>query len=468
MTSRARLVRALPAVLIGGLFLIALNGSVRPVQPTPPIASGWKGPCIVYPTSGFEWAEVRYPNSIVQPVPYVGNAAACSLTIDDVYGSARLRVVEVDPETLLPDPTTIALRTLSFDASALLYGLTRRGIYPSVVVRHLDHVAEPPGQALALQYLPGSGTHRVAFDPDGSVSAPVAYRLDGLGVPSSLPGSRPVLRHIICGGDSSEQTLSVAQSVVTTNTLCADTSSFEVMQRFRVPAPVVLTRLEIAPGGTYVPPRPTYAAILPAAGALPPVQFTEDDFLVKAFLPPYFETVWMSAYSFDRVVMLVPSRDYWLLVRHNHSYALHGRTRNAIESDDFDAGIGSFFKRSNESVGWTADANVSLSFKLIGDAITPLKAITGVAPSPAGALRLRVTPNPAKGNLTLSWSGAQGVVHLSVVDATGRRVSGTDAASAEGRWQLGNRRGALPAGVYFARATDARGGTADQRVVVLP
>jgi hypothetical protein len=467
MTSRSRLVRALPAVLIGGLFLVALNGSVRPVQPTPPIASGWKGPCVVYPTSGFEWADVRYPNSIVQPVAYVGNAAACSLTVEAIYGSGRLRVVQVDPETLLPDPTTIALRTLSFDASTLLYGLTRRGIYPSVVVRHLDHVAEPPGQALALQYIPASGTHRIAFDPDGSVSAPVAYRLDGVGVPSSLPGSRPVLRHIICGGDSSEQALSVAQSVVTTNTLCADTSSFEVMQRFRVPAPVVLTRLEIAPGGTYVPPRPTYAAILPAAGPLPPVQIEETDFLAKAFLPPYFETFWMSAYSFDRVVMLEPSREYWLLVHHNHSYALHGRIRNAIESDDFNAGIGAFFKRSNESVGWTADANVSLSFKLIGDAITPLKAITGVAPSP-GALRLRVMPNPAKGNLTVSWSGAQGVVHLSLVDATGRRVSGTDVSAASGRWQLGSARSALPAGVYFARATDARGGAADQRVVVLP
>jgi len=462
-----RMGRALPAVLIGGLFLVVLSGSVRPVQPTPPIASGWKGPCVVYPTSGFEWADVMYSNSIVQPLAYVGNAAACSLTVDAVYGSARLRVIQVDPQTLLPDPATITLRTLSFDASALLYGLTRRGIYPSVVVRHLDHVAEPPGQALALQYLPSSGSHRVAFDPDGSVSAPVAYRMDRFGVPSSLPGSRPVLRHIFCGSDSSEQALSVAQSVVTTNTLCADTTSFDVMQRFRVPAPVVLTRLEIAPGGTYVPPRPTFAAILLADGPEPPVPVVETEFLAKALLPPYFETFWMPAYDFDRVVTLEPYRDYWLLVRHNHSYALHGRTRNAIESDDFNAGIGPFFKRSNPSVGWTPVANVSLSFKLIGDAITPLKTITGVAPSP-GALRLRVSPNPAKGNPTLSWSGAQGVVHLSLVDATGRRVSGTDGSTAEGRWQLRSGRSALPAGVYFARATDARGGTADQRVVVLP
>jgi len=463
-----RLVRALPAVLVGGLFLIALNSWVRPEQPKAPITSGWKGPCVVYPTSGFEWADVTYPSGIVQPVGYVGNAASCSLTIAQVYSSGQAVVVQTDPVTLLPDPTTLALRTVYFDMTAIRYGYTRKGIYPPVVVRHLPHVAEPPGQTLALKYYPNGDTQQLAYDPDGSVAAPVAYRISASGVTSSLPGTRPVLRHVMCGGDSSDQALTIAQSVITTNTLCADTGYAESLQRFRVPAPVVLSRLEIAPGGTPPPQRgPKFAAILDAQGDLqPPASYTDADFLAKAFLPGYYQVAWMTAFDFGPVT-LQPNHDYWLLVRTSHAFALHGRTRTGNESDDFNDGIGPFFRRNEDTQAWAYVPDVSLSFKLIGDAETPLKAITGVGPTPASALRLRVTPNPANGNPTVSWSGAQGVVHLSLVDATGRRVSGTEVSTAEGRWQLGSSRGALPAGVYFARATDARGGTADQRVVVL-
>jgi len=466
-----RLVRALPAVMVGGLFLIALSSSVRPVQPKAPIASGWKGPCVVYPTSGLEWADVTPPNGIVQPLADVGNVAACSLTIQHVSGYGSLVLVQVDPQTLLPDPTTLALRTAFFNSTALSYGYTRTGIYPPIIVRHVPHVADPPGQALAFKYYPQWSTQRIAFDPNGAVSAPVAYRIDSAGGASSLPGTRPVLRHIICGGDSSDQSLSIAQSVVTTNTLCADTGYAEVLQRFRVPVPVVLARVEIAPGGTPPPERgPKFVAIMDAQGDLePPATYTDADFLAKAFLPYYSQVVWMSAFDFDAVT-LQPYHDYWMLVRTSHAFALHGRTRTGSESDDFNDGIGPFFRRNEDTQAWAYASNVSLSFKLIGDVMTPLNAVTGVGPSPASALKLRVTPNPAKGNLAVSWSGAQGTVHLAILDAGGRRVGGTDVTAAEGRWQwrTASDQGALPAGIYFARATDSRGGAANQRVVVLP
>jgi hypothetical protein len=464
-----RLVRALPALLVGCLLLVALSSWVRPEQPKAPITSGWRGPCVVYPTSGLHWADVTHPNGIVQPVGYVGNAASCSLTIDRIYGSGQMEVIQTDPATLLPDPTTLALRTVYFDMTALAYGYTRKGIYPPVIVRHLPHVAEPPGQTLALKYSPHWDTQRLAYDPDGSVSAPVAYRIDASGVTSSLPGTRPVLRHVVCGGDSSDQALTIAQSVITTNTLCADTAYAEILQRFRVPAPVVLSRLEIAPGGSPAPQRgPKFVAILDAQGDLePPASHTDSDYLTKAFLPGYYQVAWMPAFDFDPVT-LQPNHDYWLLVRTSHAFALHGRTRTGSESDDFSQGIGPFFRRIEGTDAWVHVSDVSLSFKLIGDVETPLKAITGVSPSPASTLKLRATPNPARGDLTVSWSGAQGMVHLSLLDANGRRVGGADLSAAEGRWQLRSGNGAMPAGVYFARATDARGGTANQRVVVLP
>lgn len=76
------------------------------------------------------------------------------------------------------------------------------------------------------------------------------------------------------------------------------------------------------------------------------------------------------------------------------------------------------------------------------------------------ALRLSAAPNPAAGEVTFALSGASGATRLEVLDLAGRRVWARDFAggSAVARWR-GERDGGgrAGAGVYFARAEDARG-----------
>lgn len=461
-----RMARVLPALLVSGLFILLLSSWVVPKQ-SPQIMAGWKGPCAVYPTSGLDYAAINFPHSVVQPVPFIGNVYACSLTIQRVYSSGYLYVVQVDPTTLLPDPTTLALRTVYFDMTALAYGYTRREIYPPVIVRSLPHVAEPPAPTLGLKYNPYN-SQQIAFDPDGAITAPQAYRVDSAGAASSLPGTHPVLRHTVCAGDSSVQSLSVAQCVMTTNTLCADTTIHEVIQKFRVPMPVQITGIDIAPGGVRVQPYgPQFVAILDAHGNdEPPATFTSADFLARADLPFYFQTIWMTSYDPDQHPILVPNHDYWLLVRSAHTYSLHGRIRTGSESDDFNAGIGSFHTRGGFGTGpWSERNDVSLSFRLIGSPAAGAAATVGVGGSRATSLTLSVAPNPSSGVPTVAWSGARGAVQLSIVDARGRRVGGTRMSGAEGRWRAGERT-ILPAGVYFARVTDAQG-TVGERFVIL-
>lgn len=76
------------------------------------------------------------------------------------------------------------------------------------------------------------------------------------------------------------------------------------------------------------------------------------------------------------------------------------------------------------------------------------------------ALRLEAAPNPARDAVTFSLAGASGLARLELLDLAGRRVWSRDVAGtgATLRWN-GEREGGgrAAAGVYFARAEDARG-----------
>ncbi len=100
--------------------------------------------------------------------------------------------------------------------------------------------------------------------------------------------------------------------------------------------------------------------------------------------------------------------------------------------------------------------------------------VTGVEPLAVDP-GLHAWPNPVSRGATLVLrGGAAAPTRLEVIDLAGRRVGRIDLQAAgldrrEGRWTAADDAGrALPAGVYFLRATDVSGGPALPRIVVLP
>ena len=446
---------------------------------------------------------------VTQPITFAGNAAACSLTVDRLYySSARAELLQWDPAALAPDPTTVALRTRSFDASALQYSQTRFDFYPPVVMYSVPGVAEPPGLFTALDWRVTDccNGQTLRFESDGASGIPAALQYATVGGPRSpLPGAHPVLSHAVCGGDDALQSLQLIQSVMRTDSL-SDTSCFEILQRFRVPVRSKLRWVEVAFG---VRPRPQYydpvIAILDG-GRTPEPPVALPTSLVEA---PYAQYVtspfWGSHYDFDRLITLEPGHDYWLLVRVEHVYYLYSRALTGSESPDFTANIGPSFRRTTRDGDWIPQRDQALCFRMIGEPLDarppshllprgrlrdrPLGETTpGGQPPPGepraaaataieagarvtGPLSLRVAPNPAQGAAFVSWSGASGPMNVEVLDAQGRRVGGVAGVpGSEGRWLWSGARDdgrPMPAGVYFVRASDGRGRVVTDRVVLI-
>jgi len=434
-----------------------------------------------------------------QPFNVTGTVAACSLTVDrQNWGFASLRLVQWDPDLLLPDPATVALRSRGFDASALMYGWIRADFYPPVVTRSLSNVAERPRTTLAIDWRADVNAQTARYDPNGPAEIPAAMQYPaGGGARSPIPGDHAVLSHAVCGGNDTLQSLQVIQSVITT-TVTSDSTCFDLIQRFRVPVRSRLQWIEVAFGQS---PRPVYfdpvMAILDAEGQSEPPLDSIPKSLVEA---PYAlfvdQPFWASHFDFDHLITLEPNHDYWLLVRVEHRFVLFSRMLTGQESADFTANIGPSFRRTSGEGKWIPERGRALCFKLIG---VPLEGhiqprgrlggrprgeatldprrpepsaatATGVAPGPA-ALQLRVHPNPARGAAFVSWSGAAGAMHIEVLDAQGRRVAGNAGQAAiEGQWMWNGVRDdgrVMPAGLYFVRGTDGAGRIATDRVALI-
>jgi hypothetical protein len=152
-----------------------------------------------------------------QPFDVTGTVAACSLTVDrQNWGFANVQLVQWDPDLLLPDPATVALRSRSFDASALMYGWIRADFYPPVVTRSLSNVAERPRTTLAIDWRADVDAQTARYDPNGPAEIPAAMQYPvGGGARSPIPGDHAVLSHAVCGGNDTLQSLQVIQSVIT-------------------------------------------------------------------------------------------------------------------------------------------------------------------------------------------------------------------------------------------------------------
>jgi hypothetical protein len=408
-----------------------------------------------------------------QPLAFVGNVAACSLQIGAAYYSnGRADIVQWDPMTLAPDPTTVALRTRAFGASELAYTHLRMDCSPPVVTRMITSVAEPPRETVAIDYYDTDiyNTQTTRYESDGDIETPEALQHPPGGPREPMSGPHPVLSHAVCGGDAVTQSLYVVQSVMSTNAIM-DTSNYELMQRFRVTVPVKLHWVELA----FAQNQPTYpyepglVAIFDATGATsPPTALPAS--LVEAGFYGYVGTpTWGSHYDFDQFITLAPDHDYWLLARISHDHRVYVRSLTGSEGAAFTSAIGPFFRRTNGGASWSYVPGRALDFRMIGVPIGVL-AVPRPAPS-ANPLRLSVTPNPSRGAAFLTWSGATGQLRFDVIDARGRRVGGGSGASGpEGRWLwrgAAENGQALPAGVYFLRATDGAGHVAAQRVVLV-
>lgn len=419
----------------------------------------------------------RLPSTqrLAQPLAEVGNFAACSLGTRFVsYAWPAIDVVEWDAAGLAPDPTTIALRTRRFNPSSFALYRLATAFSPPVVTRTLSGLADartsPP--AIVLRHDVNSTNDLwLQHAVDGAPQIPVA--LSGTsGQPlSPLPGPHPILAQNLCALSSEVEDFRVLQAVMTTDQLIP-ASADEFAQRFRVPRPVTMSWAEIANGvsAEVAQNGPAEVTLQEADGSgsppvLLPTPLTRG--VTSEFIPLGEQARWIPTFDFDAQVTLWPGRDYWLIVRQAPRWTMYTKTIAGTEPPEFTSAIGPLFRRPTDHDAWAMEPDRALCFRLIG---TETAAI-GVEPPPiTAAFTLSARPNPSRGDVRLSWSGASGPVRVQVLDLGGRVVGEAAGAARDARewiWDgrlRGGRR--LASGVYLLRATDGAGQQATRRVVL--
>ncbi len=431
-----------------------------PTCSLPVVNTGWDSRITLPPYAG-----------IAQPFGFIANVAACSLKVDPSYTFGRLELVQWDTANLMPDPTTVALRSVALNSSNMAWNWLHVQMSPPVVTRAIAHVAGPPSATGALTY---TGTYpynstNFRYTADGDPSLPAGFYATGSGY-QPLGGSHPVHGISLCGGDVALQDLRVVQSVMATDTKLG-WSRHDVLQRFRVPRRVRLYWVEFAYDSALSWNSVGSVAILRDGmeGANPPLELPPS--LLSASFASSYETsppaaAWHGHFDFDSSLVLEPGVDYWLRVTPANQFQLRAHTVTGAEGPDFTAGIGPMWSRTQNGQPWNLEP-AALSFRVIGDTTS----VVGVDATPSRSpLELRATPNPSRGASVLTWSGARGRVKFEVLDARGRRVT-ADAfgAGASGQWTWTAARAGrpLPAGLYFVRATDSEGHAALARVVLI-
>jgi len=471
-TSKPLRFRRIATLVLGGgvfalLALAATGAAIRPAALAlePPDCATLEP---IAPAGTTVW--VAPSAGVSQPLDPGTRIAACSLGLATItYTSARLSVYHWDPQALAPDPTTIALRTREFTPSSLVYGRTRANFWPPVVTAAVAQVADAPQGPIAFDWRvtdPFNGQN-VRYEATASPSLPVAYLYGSSGTRVPIGGDHPGLNLMTCDGGAPYGNVRVAQAVMRTDRL--DTYPvYAFAQRFRVPERTELGWVEFALGVDSYNLTAGNLAIHDGEGSPSPPPASEVPLVEAAFQQYYFNSpTWGTHFDFDHSITLQPDHDYWLVIRTNNDYPLYSRVLDGSESADFTAHIGPLHRRLLSGDPWTLVTGEALDFRILG---VP-SSVTDVALPRArrGGLALEVTPNPARGSAAVRWSGAKDGVRLEVLDPRGRRVADAGfAAGAAGSWTwsgLDGRGAALPAGVYFVRATDAERSAAVRRLV---
>ena len=473
------LARWLPAIATLAFLLVALLAPVRRVRAGggPITDTAFTPSCdLLLEQNGSNTTfGVTGTGGVTQPFTFSGNVAACSLSFNQgYYSGGMLRIRKWNPAGLVPDPTTVALRTVSFGPSPWQW--QRPAFFdPPLVLRESPDVAEGFGSDFAIEFQNSYNGEAVYYDPDGSASLPAALQFpSNPNTPQSpLPGNHPVLDHRLCGGNAVLQDFMVTQSVMRSDSVLGDGATYEIAQHFRVP---VLTRLHwiefaMASGAANYGDYGTVAVYEANGDDAPPIAWPAP-LTAANFTAPYdyYYTLpaWRSHLDFDQVPTLRPDRDYWLVLRTFGKYSFEVRRKDGNEGLPFTATMGSLLERSTSIAPWTPRPRLTFDFRTIGEATYAV----AVDPPHAvgGGFHLVVTPSPSRGPVVVGWTGARGAVRFDVLDARGRRVASGDASSSPaGRWSWSGAAAdgrALPAGVYFVRARDVAG-TATQRVVLV-
>ena len=498
--------RAIPGLLVVALLALAAAAPGHDTAgPAPP--PQLQPPCTDFAIAvpGDSSIALSSLGGVEQPLPAGLSVAACSLRVvgpSTWWGFARITLRAWDPTTLAPDPSTVALRTMFFDASRLLWagGNVPRAVFvPPVVTGNEPGVAEPLASHAVMQVSPDGGYPlRGYFNPDGPAELPVAQQFAHDGTRSPLPGPHPVLAQAVCAGDTDLAKLRLAQCVMRT-----DVKPFpaprEFAQRFRVPQQTQLRWVELAVAEVFIPyfeqagdpsllfanRGPTVLAIVDGADLHRPSPSMPEPMVQAPFnLWELFAAAeshaWAAHVDFDRTVTLEPDHDYWIWVRESAQVTFFNRRLHGDEPPEFAAGVGPYYCRADTAGEWNRTADQVLAFRVVGLPTapppgppappTPRPASHGGPPLPVtSAFTLSTTPNPAPGTVRVDWAGAVGPVRFDVLDARGRRVAqGSGGAAGSWTWSGTDRDGrAVASGVYFVRARDSAGQSSNQRVMVV-
>lgn len=420
-------------------------------------------------TTGTSTTTITTGGAVAQPFLMTSNFGVCSLAVVPVLNTGKLRISQWDAANVMPDPTTVALRSILMSNSTTFWVAAPITMLPPVITRAFDHVADPPGALGAIELIAwySQNSFTLSYDPASTSGLPTGYSRTAMGAYTPLPGERGVLAMRLCGGDTRLQSVRVAQCVMHAGVV-EDGATHEFLQRFRVPRAVRARWVEVAADGYTSQPYPSCTiAILDAANS-PGVPATLPPPLVQTtFYPVIYEPSWISPYEFDSTVVLQPGHDYWLRVVTGGSFRL--RAHDGANAPGFDPqdDIGPLFSRVSAAGEFLFEDGRALSFRLIGDAGGLVDAAPVV---PRARFELRATPNPAHGATTLAWTGARGAVRCDVLDARGRRVDGSDAlpeGTRQWNWNASRAGRPIAPGLYFVRAVDADGREALARVVVI-
>lgn len=410
-----------------------------------------------------------YNSGVLQPIGLPGTVARCSLATESAYTSTTLSLVAWDPVTLMADPTTVALRTRAFTYSECLTGGNTMNLVPPLVTRKMAGLADPPRPTVALDYrntFSFGVAQTIHWNPAGAAIIPTAYSYYVGGPVTPFGGDHPVIAHELCSDDGTDEELLVMQCIMTT-TAALDTASYDWAQGFRVPQRTFAKWIELAlaPGPVRGDPGLLHLTLVDALGGANPssgVPLASSSGYFYSFSYG-FTPSWVPLAPFAETVTLEPGHDYWLVVRTDHDYTTLARVLTGTESTDFLYSIGPLLRRDAPWESWQPIADRRASFRLIGG--TDVVLAVGDPPSPS--LRLTAAPKPARGDVTLGWSGATGPVRLEVLDVRGRRVARRDGDGASGQWSWRASAGGGRVGTYFARITDAAGRVAVERVVMV-